>query len=121
MATVQLRYLAQVRSGDKGDTADISLFAPTASLYEVFRQQVTAQRVREHFRGLVLGEVRRYEVPGLLALKFVCRQALGGGAASSLRTDNLGKSFGSNLLRMSVEVDEAVLASIPLLKGPEGR
>ena len=119
MARLQLRYLAQVRSGDKGDTADVSLFAPTPALYDVFCREVTAERVKEHFRGLVLGEVRRYEVPKLLALKFVCRRALGGGASSSLRTDNLGKSFGSNLLRMSIEVDEAALAETPLLKGPE--
>lgn len=118
MAAIQLRYLAQARSGDKGDTSDISLFAPTPAIYEVFRREVTADRVKQHFLGIVFGEVKRYEVPGVLALKFILHGALGGGASSSLRTDNLGKSFGSNLLRMEIEVDDALLAGTPLLKRP---
>jgi len=48
---------------------------------------------------------QRYEVPGLLALNFVLHGALDGGGAHSLRSDPLGKSFGSLLLRMFVELD----------------
>ena len=53
---VELRALCQARSGDKADRSDISLFAPNQALYEVLRREVTAERVREHFRGLVAGD-----------------------------------------------------------------
>jgi hypothetical protein len=61
---------------------------------------------------LVEGEVYRYEVPNVLALKYLCKEALGGGAPSSLRLDNLGKCFGSNLLRMEIEMDDHVLKNL---------
>jgi hypothetical protein len=111
MATVQLRDVAQARSGDKGSSSDITLFAPNSELYEVFKEQVTAERVKEHFSGIVEGEVFRYEVPNVLALKFLCKEALGGNAASTLRLDNLGKCFGGNLLRMKVDVPDNLLTS----------
>lgn len=36
-------------------------------------------------------------------------RSIRGGAPSSLRLDNLGKCFGSNLLRMEVEIDEKII------------
>lgn len=123
-----LAEIAQARSGDKGDTADISLFAPTEALYELFRREVTAERVKEHFGSWCRGPVRRYEVPGLLALKFVLERALGGGAPASLRLDNLGKSMASALLRMELEIPDELLEGVPRLRfpragegGPTGR
>ena len=108
MPRVQLKDVAQARSGDKGNSSDISLFAPNPEVYEIFKREVTAERVKGFFTGLVKGEVYRYEVPNVLALKFLCTEALGG-APSSLRLDNLGKCFGSNLLRMEVEIDEKII------------
>jgi hypothetical protein len=110
MARIQLRDLCGARSGDKGDIADISLFADEAAAYEAIRSEVTADRVKAHFSSLVRGEVERYEAPNVLALKFVCHQALGGGAARSLRSDNLGKTMGASLLRMWIDVPDAVAA-----------
>jgi hypothetical protein len=112
MVKVKLKDVAQARSGDKGNTSDISLFAPNEELYEIFKKEVTAERVKEHFSGIVYGDVYRYEVPNVRALKFLCQDALGGGAPSSLRLDNLGKCFGGNLLRMEIEVDENLLKSL---------
>lgn len=106
MARVQLREIAQARSGDKGNMVDISLFAPNEEWYEVFAEQITAEKVKEHFEGLVEGEVTRYEVPNIQALKFVCTNALNGGGSSSIRMDNLGKCFGTNLLRMKITAKE---------------
>jgi hypothetical protein len=51
-------------------------------------------------------QVTRYELPNLLALKFVLRGALNGGAASSLRSDNLGKTLGAQLLRLTIDVPD---------------
>ena len=44
------------------------------------RSQVTAERVKAHFEGLVFGEVERFEWDAIEALNFVCHEALDGGA-----------------------------------------
>src|SRR5213596_2655193 len=100
----QLVELAHARSGDKGDKADLSLFAPDRETYDLLAREVTAERVRAHFTGIITGKVERFEVPNVFALKFVLHGALNGGAARSLRSDALGKSLASALLRM--EIDE---------------
>ena len=100
----QLVELAHARSGDKGDIANIALFALDRTTYDLFVREVTAERVRAHFEGIVIGKVERYEVPNVLALNFVMHGALDGGASRSLRSDALGKSLSSALLRMEIEV-----------------
>jgi len=96
--------LAHARSGDKGDKADLSLFAPDRQTYDLLAREVTAERVRQHFAGIMTGQVERFEVPNVLALKFVLHGALNGGASRSLRSDALGKSLASALLRMEIEI-----------------
>jgi hypothetical protein len=96
------------RAGDKGDVADVALFAPDAAVYELIRAVVTAERVKAHFGSLVLGPVERYEAPNVLALNFVLHDALGGGGPRSLRADNLGKTLGGALVRLEVEVPAAL-------------
>ncbi len=103
---IRLAELAHARSGDKADRADIGLFAWTAEGYAWLAQEVTAERVAQHFAHLardgVPFSVDRHELPNLWALKFVLNGALDGGAARSLRSDNLGKTIGAQLLRMAV-------------------
>lgn len=106
MVKVQLVDIAQARSGDKGNNVDLGLFAPDKKIYDVLVEQVTAERVKEHFSGLVQGKVERYELPNILALKFVCRQALDGGGSTSMRIDTLGKTYSSNLLRLEVDMKD---------------
>jgi len=111
MATIQLRDLCGVRSGDKGDISDLSLFADDAAAYEVIRAEVTADRVAAHFGDLVHGRVERFEVPNVWALKFVMYDALGGGGTRTLRADNLGKTLGASLLRLRIEVPDEIVAA----------
>lgn len=106
MTKVKLVEIAQARSGDKGNNIDLGLFAPDEKIYKILAEQVTAERVKEHFKDLVKGEVIRYELPNILALKFVCKQALDGGGSTSMRIDTLGKTYGSNLLRLEVDMKE---------------
>lgn len=105
---VLLARIAHARSGDKGDTADIGLFAWNDEGYELLREHVTRQRLAAHFAHLLGGadatRVERYELPQLLALKIVLRGALDGGAARSLRSDNLGKTIGAQLLRLAIDL-----------------
>ena len=110
---VRLAGIAQARSGDKGDLANVALFAPTDELYDVFKREVTTERVKQLFGRFVRGRVERYEVPNVRALNFVLHEALDGGAARSLRSDPLGKSYGSLLLRLEIDVDDSLLAALP--------
>ena len=116
---IQLRRIAQARSGDKGDIANVALFAPTPETYAIFLREVTADRVKKHFGAYVKGRVDRYEAPNVRALNFVCHAALGGGGAASLRSDPLGKSYGSNLLRMEIDIPLDVLKRTPKLVAPK--
>lgn len=119
--TVQLRRFCMARSGDKGDAVDISLFAPDEATFQVLRESVSAQRVNSFFADMAKGPTQRFELSNLLALKFVVQGALGGGAAGSLRSDNLGKAYGANLLHMTVEMPEDLLAKCPDLRHPDSR
>jgi hypothetical protein len=103
---VCLNRIAHSRSGDKGDRADIGLFAYDAATYAVLKREVTAQRVAQHFKGLADGKVERFELDNIWALKFVLNAALQGGGSRSLRIDNLGKTMGAALLRMEIDVPE---------------
>lgn len=103
MISMQLRYLAHARSGDKGDTANVGLIALAPELYEILAKQVTAKRVAKHFKGMVSG-VERFELPNLHALNFLLHGALDGGGTLSLKTDAQGKVFSTALLRMEIEV-----------------
>lgn len=105
---VQLVRIAHARGGDKGDKADLSLFAYDAETYAVLKQAVSAECVAAHFAGIVRGRVDCYPMDKLLALKFVLHDALDGGAAHSLRSDNLGKSLAAGLLRMEIEVPDGL-------------
>ena len=109
---VRLKDLVQVRCGDKGNDSDVNIFAPNEKIYEELKKQLTADKVKNFYGELVKGDVIRYEVPNVLALKFHLKEALGGGGPSSLRRDNLGKTMGSALLRMEVEIDERLLTGL---------
>jgi hypothetical protein len=100
--TLRVADLAHGRSGDKGDNCNVGLVAYVADGYEVLRRHLTAERVKEHFGGLVRGDVERYELPNILALNFVLRGGLDGGATVSLRSDHLGKTMYAWLLRMEI-------------------
>lgn len=103
MPRVKLLEIAHARSGDKGDAANIGLIARRPEYFPVLLREVTAQRVKEHFRELCRGDVTRYELPNLNALNFLLERALDGGGTVSLRTDAQGKTFSSALLRMEIE------------------
>lgn len=107
---IQLLKIAHARSGDKGDTANIGLIARKPEFYPVLVQEVTAERVKEHFTGICLGDVERYELPNLAALNFLLHESLGGGGTVSLKTDPQGKTLSSALLRMEIEVEEGLLS-----------
>jgi hypothetical protein len=106
---IQLRQIAHARSGDKGDTANIGLIALKPEYYPILAQEVTAERVKQHFTGICQGAVERFELPNLQALNFLLHESLGGGGTVSLKTDPQGKTLSSALLRLEVEVPEGLV------------
>jgi hypothetical protein len=107
-ARLPLRELCGYRAGDKGDVADVAIFADDEKTYDLIVREVTAARVKEHFGAMVRGDVERYEARNVLALNFVLRDALGGGGPRSLRSDSLGKTLGGALVRMEIDVPDAL-------------
>lgn len=105
---VQLVRLAHARSGDKGDTANVGLIALKPEYYPILARQVTRAKVARHFRGIIKGDVERYELPNLNALNFLLHGALGGGGTISLKTDAQGKVFSTALLRMEIDVPRSL-------------
>lgn len=105
MAEIYLKDIAHGRSGDKGDTSNVCIFARKPEDYELIKREVTVEKVREHFGDMVKGEIIRYELESLKGFNFVMKHALGGGATHSLRLDSLGKSMGSAFLRMKIHID----------------
>jgi hypothetical protein len=104
---VQLVDIAHARSGDKGDTANVGVIALRPEWYDVLAKRVTVERVAEHFRGMIEGDVERYELPNLNALNFLLHGALDGGGTLSLKTDAQGKVYSTALLRMVIDVPDA--------------
>lgn len=76
--------LAAGRAGDKGDMLDLTLVAADDAGYRRLEREVTAEVARRALNQVVPGEVRRYEIPGLRALKFVAPSALPGGVYATL-------------------------------------
>ena len=104
---VLLRDTAHARAGDKGNISNVSVWAYEAKDYETLKAQLTAERVKAAFPDLILGDVRRYELPQLAGLNFVMQDALEGGVNSSLNLDSHGKSWSFLLLDLEIELEEA--------------
>ena len=108
MARIALRELCGYRAGDKGDIANVAIFADDDETYALIVREVTAARVKEHFGAMVRGRVDRYEAANVRALNFVMQGALGGGGPRSLRADSLGKSLGGALVRLEIDAPDAI-------------
>ena len=119
--TIRLYEIAHARSGDKGAGSNVGIFVLNDEAYEFIRRELTPERVRRHFKGIVLGSVVRYELPNVRALNFILNDSLGGGGSESLKNDAQGKTHGQALLMMEVTVPTGLLARYPArTHGPRG-
>jgi hypothetical protein len=105
---IRLDEIAHARSGDKGDASNVGLIAGTPEVYKVLRREVTAERVKEHFREVCRGKVERFELPNILALNFILHDSLGGGGTESLKNDAQGKTHAQGLLEMEIDLPEGL-------------
>jgi hypothetical protein len=102
--TVPLVALAYGRSGDKGDNANIGIFARKPEYQPILDAEVTEEAVAKYFAHRISGKVSRWRLPGINGFNFLLRQALGGGGMASLKADPLAKAFAQMLLDMPVRV-----------------
>jgi hypothetical protein len=111
---IKLQHVAHARSGDKGNTANIAVIAYAPELYPLLKEQLTAERVKAFYKGVIGGTVERYAIDHLWALNFVAHGALGGGVSRSLCLDNYGKALSALILGFELDVPEQHTA---LLRG----
>lgn len=98
-----LHDIAHTRTGDKGNRSTLSVIAYDQKDFALLEQHLTAERVRQHYAGVVHGPVERYALPQLGALNFVMHNALGGGVTRSLALDAHGKCLSAHLLTFVIE------------------
>ena len=103
---VLLQHVAHARSGDKGNTSNISVIAYESELYPYLKEQLTAERFKAFYSGVVTGAVNRYVIDHLWAMNFVAQGALGGGVSRSLCLDNYGKSLSARVLAFELDIPD---------------
>jgi hypothetical protein len=121
---VPLIAIAHARSGDKGADANIGVRARHPDFLPLLRDQLSAEVVAEWMSHLIgsgtftqvhnvvptftqvhsVVPVERYDLPGIDALNFVLRDALGGGGIASLRFDAQGKGYAQQLLDLPLKI-----------------
>ena len=102
---IRLLDIAHGRSGDKGDAANVGIIGNNDEGYQIIKKHLTVEKVKQHFQGICLGEVERYELPNIRALNFLLHNTLGGGGTVSLKHDAQGKTLAAALLRMELEIE----------------
>ena len=94
--------IAHARSGDKGNHSNIGVIAYTSEGFDFINQTLTSEKVKNYFSLLGVTEVVKYEMDNILAINFVLKNALAGGAGCSLRIDTQGKILGTAILEMEL-------------------
>ena len=63
MAEIYLNDIAHGRSGDKGDTSNVCVYARKPEYYKIIEREVTPEKLKAYFGDMVKGEITRYDVP----------------------------------------------------------
>ncbi|HEX9843663.1 MAG TPA: hypothetical protein VGC20_12975 [bacterium] len=103
---VPLRQIAHARAGDKGNISSVAVFAYEPRHYPALKAQLTPERLKAEFGGVLRGAIVRYELDGLHGLNFVMPEGLEGGVNSSLNLDSHGKSWSFLLLGLELDVED---------------
>ena len=99
---MKLHDIAHGRTGDKGDTSNISVIAYDVADWDRLVRDVTVDKVFAHFGPDFASEITRFLLPQLQAMNFVLKGALTGGVTRSIALDAHGKCLASVLLEMEI-------------------
>jgi len=102
--TIKLIEVAHSRTGEKGDSVNLSVIAYREEDYSIIKEQVSVEKVRNIFGPIAKGKITRYEIPNIGALNFLIENALDGGRSRNLAFDESGKALSSLVYRMDIEV-----------------
>ncbi|MFT3661232.1 MAG: DUF1446 domain-containing protein [Gordonia sp. (in: high G+C Gram-positive bacteria)] len=106
---VPLGRIAGSRSGDKGGSANVGLWARGDDEYAWLDAFLSTDRLRELLPETAGLEVKRYRLPNLRAVNFVIEGILGRGVADQVRFDPQAKGLGEWLRSRVVPIPEQFL------------
>ncbi|WP_454164929.1 acyclic terpene utilization AtuA family protein [Gordonia iterans] len=106
---VPLGMVAGSRSGDKGGSANVGLWARSDDEYAWLDEFLTTEKLKELLPEAAELTVKRYRLPNLRAVNFVIEGILGRGVAEQVRFDPQAKGLGEWLRSRHVPVPERFL------------
>jgi NAD(P)H-hydrate repair Nnr-like enzyme with NAD(P)H-hydrate epimerase domain len=101
--------VARARSGDKGGTANVGVWARSDAAAAWLAATLTPERVRELLPEAAELPVTVHALPNLRAVNVVVDGLLGRGVAASTRFDPQGKAVGEWLRGRTLDIPEALL------------
>ena len=104
-----LGAVAGARSGDKGGSANVGVWARTDDAWRWLANALTVDELRRLLPETESLPVTRHVLPNLRALNFVIDGLLGDGVASNARFDPQAKALGEWLRARHVDIPEALL------------
>lgn len=110
---VPLGLLAGARSGDKGGTANLGVWARDERAWPWLAHALTTDAMRALLPEVAPLPVTRHVLPNLRALNFVIDGLLDQGVSSATRFDPQAKALGEWLRSRHVEVPEVLLEGVP--------
>ena len=112
LSTVHLYQVAHGRTGDKGDSSNISVIAFKPEFFQPIVEQITVDVVRNVLGHRAPGAIARYLLPQLHAINFVIEAVLDGGVNDALNLDSHGKALAGFLLDVQLQVPADILAGM---------
>jgi hypothetical protein len=104
-----LGAVARARSGDKGGTANVGVWARTDDAADWLSATLTPAKIRELLPEAADLPVTVHALPNLRAVNVVVDGLLGRGVAASTRFDPQGKAVGEWLRGRTLDIPEALL------------
>ena len=76
------------------------------------KKNITTKLLKDYYKNVVLGDIKRYELDNINALNFILNNSLGGGGSETLLNDAQGKTHAQLLLMMEVNLPKELYATI---------
>lgn len=111
--TAPLGAIIGARSGDKGGSANLGVWARSDEAYEFMLAFLTEEKLRELLPDLTGYSIERYDFPNLRAVNYYIVGILGSGAISSSRFDPQAKTLGEYLRSHHVPIPVRLLETGP--------
>jgi len=105
-----LGLVAGARSGDKGGSANIGVWARSEATWPWLAATLTTERLRELLPETAALTIHRHVLPNLRAINLVVEGILGAGVAQGVRFDPQAKALGEWLRSRHVDIPEEFLS-----------